>query len=261
MSVVPPLPERITCSPTAGTRSAVTHQPVSSPAKMTSPSLFSCGSSVMHFSRKYVPTRCPVPDDSALTVQAVHVRASPERLDEAPKGTWPAPGARMRVSKANKGAVVVKAVRRHPSPQAVSLESLEAAWSDSRQSPEYLPSPERRNANTDAAENGMEGHLGGGLMRGLKRGFRRQKGLTSGGRPPDVRTIFSPGEKDPRVKQESGEGHNFEPGGENTWCDLCCRYIFQQGLTCAGKPYRGAAEGWMEGGAWLISSKYLTVFM
>lgn len=199
----------------------------------------------MHFSRKYVPTRGPVPDDSALPVQAVHVRASPERLDEAPEGTWPPPGARMRVSKANKGAVVVKAVRRHPSPQPVSLESLEAAWSDSRHSPESLPSPERRNADKDAAENGMEGHLGGGPVRGRKRGFR----------PPDVRTIFSPGEKDPRVKQESGEGHNFEPGGENTWCDLCCHYIFQQGLTCAGKPSRGAVEGWMEGGgAWLISS-------
>lgn len=177
----------------------------------------------MHFSRKYVPTRCPVPDDSAF--QVVHVRTSPGRLDEAPEGTWPPPGARMRVSKANKGAVVVKAVRRHPSPQPASLESLEAAWSDSRQYPESVPSPERRNADTDAADNGLEGHLGGGPLRSRRRGFR----------PPDVRTIFSPGEKDPRVKQETGEGHNFEPGGEDTWCDLCCHYIFQQGLTCAGK--------------------------
>lgn len=135
----------------------------------------------------------------------------------------------MRVSKANKGAVVMKAVRRHPSPQPVSLGSLEAVWSGSRQSPESPPSPARRNTDTDAAENGMEGHLGGGPVRGRKKGFR----------PPDVRTIFSPGEKDPRVKEESGEGHIFEPGGENTWCDLCCRYIFQQGLTCAGKPSGG----------------------
>lgn len=200
----------------------------------------------MHFSRKYVPTRSPVPDDSALPVRAVRVRAPPERSLEAPERTWPPPGARMRVSKASKGAaVVVKAVRRHLSPQPVRLESLEAAWSDSRRSPEALPSPERRNADTDPAENGMEGHLGGGPVRGRRRGFR----------PPDVRTIFSPGEKDPRVKQESGEGHSFEPGGENTWCDLCCHYIFQQGLTCAGKPYR---EGRTEGG-WLTSSlAYLT---
>ncbi|XP_056878409.1 ras association domain-containing protein 5 [Takifugu flavidus] len=179
----------------------------------------------MHFSRKYVPTRCPVPDDSAF--QAVHVRTSPGRLDEAPEGTWPPPGARMRISKANKGAVVVKAVRRHPSPQPASLESLEAAWLESRQSPESVPSPERKDAETDATDNGMEGHPGGGPLRGRRRGFR----------PPDVRTIFSPGEKDPRVKQETGEGHNFEPGGENTWCDVCCRYIFQQGLTCAGCKY------------------------
>lgn len=177
----------------------------------------------MHFSRKYVPTRCPVPDDSAL--QAVPVRTSPGRLYEAPEGTWPPPGARMRVSKANKGAVVVKAVRRHPSPQPASLESLEAVWFESRQSPESVPSPERKDAETDTTDNGMEGHLGGGPLRGRRRGFR----------PPDVRTIFSPGEKDPRVKQETGEGHNFEPGGENTWCDVCCRYIFQLGLTCAGK--------------------------
>lgn len=177
----------------------------------------------MHFSRKYVPTRCPDPDDGS--VQAVRVRSSPERLDEAPEGTWPPPGARMRVSKGNKGALVVRAVRRHPSPQPACLESLEAAWSGSRLSPESGPSPERRKSDTDAAEDGMEGHPGGGPVRGRKRGFR----------PPDVRTIFSPGEKDPRVKEESGEGHSFEPGVEDTWCDLCCHYIFQEGLTCAGK--------------------------
>ena len=188
----------------------------------------------MHFSRKYVPTRCPVQDDSALSVQAVQVRASPERLDEAPEGTWPPPGARMRVSKGNKGAVLVKAMLRHPSPQAISLGSVEAAWGDSRQSPESLPSPERRTADTDATKNGLEGHLGGRPVRARKRGFR----------PPDVRTIFSPGEKDPRVKQESGEGHSFEARGDNSWCDLCCSYIFQQGLTCAGNPYReGGREG------------------
>uniref|UniRef100_A0A3P9QHR1 Uncharacterized protein n=1 Tax=Poecilia reticulata TaxID=8081 RepID=A0A3P9QHR1_POERE len=66
---------------------------------------------------------------------------------------------------------------------------------------------------------------GGGPPRSRKSRFRA----------PDVRTIFSPGEKDPRVKEETGEGHTFEPGGENNWCDVCCNYILQHGLTCAGK--------------------------
>lgn len=181
----------------------------------------------MHFSRKYVPTRCPLPDDSAFPVQAVHVRASPQRLDEAPEGTWPPPGAKMRVFKGNKGAAVAKALRRHPSPGAAGPERLEAAWSGGRHTPEPPPSPGRRTGGTEAAEGGAEGHPGGGPLRARRKGFRA----------PDVRTIFSPGEKDPRVKQESGEGHSFEPGGQNTWCDLCCSYIFQQGLTCAGNPH------------------------
>lgn len=185
---------------------------------------------VVHQGRKYVPTRSSVTDDSPLTVRTVHVNRSPGSLNESPEGTWPPPppGAKIRVSKANKGAVVVRAVRRHPSPQPASLESLGAAWSERGHSevrpPERLPSLERKNGEVDAAGNGMEGH-GGVPLRSRKKGFR----------PPDVRTIFSPGEKDPRVKEESGEGHAFEPGGEDTWCDVCCHYIFQQGLTCAGK--------------------------
>lgn len=174
---------------------------------------------VVHQGRKYVPTRCSVTDDSPLTVQAVHI----SRTSETPEATWPPPGAKMRFSKSNKGAVVVRAVRRHPSPQPASLESLEAAWSERRR-PEGLPSPERRNGEAEAAGNGLEDH-GGGPHRGRKRGFR----------PPDVRTIFSPGERDPRVKEESGEGHTFCPTEEDTWCDVCCHYIFQGGLTCAGE--------------------------
>lgn len=185
-----------------------------------------CGARVMFNAQKYVPTRCSVTEDSAPNMRMVHINKSPGTLAVATEDTWPPPGARMRVSKANKGAVVVKAVRRHPSPQAANLESLEAAWGERGHPPESLPSPERRTAETDAAGNVMEGHGGGGhALRNRKRGFR----------PPDVRTIFSPGEKDPRVKEESGEGHSFEPGGEDTWCDVCCHYIFQQGLTCAGK--------------------------
>ncbi|XP_042372890.1 ras association domain-containing protein 5-like [Plectropomus leopardus] len=179
---------------------------------------------VVHQGRKYVPTRSSVTDDSPLTVRTVHVNKSPGTLAEAPEATWPPPGAKMRISKGNKGAVAVRVVRRHPAaPHPASLESLEAAWSE-RSSPEKTPSHDRRNGEPGAAENGMEGH-GGGPPRARKRGFR----------PPDVRTIFSPGERDPRVKQESGEGHSFESGGDNTWCDVCCNYIFQQGLTCAGE--------------------------
>lgn len=184
---------------------------------------------VMHQGRKYVPTRRSVTDDSPLTVRAVHISKSPET-------TWPPPGARMRISKANKGAVVVRAVRRHPSPQPASLESLEAAWSErghpEDNPPESSPSHESRNGEAEAAGNGMEGH-GGGPVRSRKKGFR----------PPDVRTIFTPGERDPRVKEESGEGHAFEPGGENTWCDVCCSYIFQHGLTCAGESGDDEWEG------------------
>uniref|UniRef100_A0A8C9YX39 Uncharacterized protein n=1 Tax=Sander lucioperca TaxID=283035 RepID=A0A8C9YX39_SANLU len=64
-------------------------------------------------------------------------------------------------------------------------------------------------------ERGTEGYLAaaGRPARSRKKGFRA----------PDVRTIFSPGERDPRVKEESGEGHTFEPGGEDTWCDVCWR--------------------------------------
>ncbi|XP_061662805.1 ras association domain-containing protein 3 isoform X1 [Syngnathoides biaculeatus] len=122
----------------------------------------------------------------------------------------PPPGVRLRFPKGNKGAMV-KLVRQHPSPQPPSLESLQAAWR----------SPERRSAGDPE-----EGRAGG-PPRARKKGFK----------PPDVRTIFSPGEKDPRVKEERGEGHGFGTGGEGTWCDVCCGYIFHGGLTCAACKY------------------------
>lgn len=180
---------------------------------------------VVHQGRKYAPTRSSVTDDSPLTVQTVLIHKSLE----PPEATWPPPGAKMRISKANKGAVVVRAVRRHPSPQPASLESLEAAWSE-RGQPEVKPEAAEglQSPDPEAAGNGMESP-GGGPVRGRKKGFR----------PPDVRTIFTPGEKDPRVREESGEGHDFESGGENTWCDVCCQYIFQEGLTCAGESADG----------------------
>ncbi|KAM8884494.1 ras association domain-containing protein 1 [Synchiropus picturatus] len=166
-----------------------------------------------HHGRKYV-----LSGDSPSAVQPLHVSAlSPSDLAAE---TSPPAGAKMRITKGNKGAVVVKAVRRHPSPQ-----SLEAAWGGKGhpevKSPESPPVSRQSEA---AVEGGVEA---GGPHRSRKRGFK----------PPDVRTIFSPEERDPRVKEESGEGHSFGPGGEGTWCDVCCTYIFQYGLTCAGCKY------------------------
>ncbi|XP_068611490.1 ras association domain-containing protein 1 [Brachionichthys hirsutus] len=178
---------------------------------------------VVHQGRKYAP-RGPVADDSQLAVRALHIHKSPGTLNEPPEATWPPPNAKMRVSKANKGAAAaaaVRVVRRHASPQPASLESLEAAWSERGRSEANPPSREKRDDEPE------EGPGGGPPPRSRKKGFR----------PPDVRTIFTPGEKDPRVREESGEGHAFEPGGENTWCDACCHYILHRGLTCAGCKY------------------------
>lgn len=67
---------------------------------------------------------------------------------------------------------------------------------------------------------------GGAGQRSRKKGFK----------PPDVRTIFEA--KDPRVKEERGEGHAFSEDAAHAWCDVCCSYIFQGGLTCTGELYR-----------------------
>lgn len=175
---------------------------------------------VVYQGRKYVPTRSSVTDDSPLNVRAVHVHKSPGTVTEPPDGTWPPQGAKMRISKANKGAaVVVRAVRRNTTPLVPSLESLEAAWSE-RGHPELKPP----STEGDGAGSGAEGP-GAGPQRARRKSYR----------PPDVRTIFSPEERDPRVKEESGEGHSFEAGGDDTWCDVCCQYIFHHGLTCTGE--------------------------
>ncbi|XP_041072024.1 ras association domain-containing protein 3 isoform X1 [Carcharodon carcharias] len=56
-------------------------------------------------------------------------------------------------------------------------------------------------------------------------------------RPPDVRTIFAQA-KDPRVKQEKGEGHHFDQlVSENAWCDLCCHFVCGQFLRCTDCKY------------------------
>ncbi|XP_039891622.1 ras association domain-containing protein 1 isoform X1 [Simochromis diagramma] len=170
---------------------------------------------IKHHARKYAPPRSSVTDDCPLALQAVHVSKHHDTLNE---GTWPQTGAKMRISKANKGAAVVRAVRRQASPQPSSLERM---WSDRKLS---NCGPEGRDGE-EASGNGMEGHEGG-PPRGRKKASK-----------PHVKTIFSPEDKDPRVKEETGEGHAFEPGGESNWCDLCFEYIFENGLTCAGCKY------------------------
>ncbi|XP_051746716.1 ras association domain-containing protein 3 isoform X1 [Ctenopharyngodon idella] len=99
----------------------------------------------------------------------------------------------------------VKAVRKAPSPKM----------------PRVSPKPVQSDALPKVAENGGAG------QRSRKRGFK----------PPDVRTIF-----DPRVKVERGEGHTFCEDATDAWCDVCCSYIFQDGLTCTGCKYTCHAQ-------------------
>ncbi|KAK7129781.1 hypothetical protein R3I93_019427 [Phoxinus phoxinus] len=101
--------------------------------------------------------------------------------------------------------VKVKAVKRAPSPQR----------------PRVSPKPVPSAALPKVPENGGAG------QRSRKRGFK----------PPDVRTIF-----DPRVKVERGEGHSFCEDATYAWCDVCCSYIFQDGLTCTGCKYTCHAQ-------------------
>lgn len=82
--------------------------------------------------------------------------------------------------------------------------------------PRVSPKPVQSDALPKVAENGGAG------QRSRKRGFK----------PPDVRTIF-----DPRVKVERGEGHTFCEDATYAWCDVCCSYIFQDGLTCTGENF------------------------
>ncbi|XP_037098714.1 ras association domain-containing protein 5 isoform X1 [Syngnathus acus] len=160
--------------------------------------------------------RKPVAAADLLPLPGPRAGRAPLTPSRSSQETSPQPGARLRLPKGNKGGVV-NVVRRHLSPQPPRrLESLEAAWSAGG----APRSPERRSGDPE------EGRPGG-APRSRKKGFK----------PPDVRTIFTPGEKDPRVKEESGEGHSFGAGGEGTWCDVCCKYIFQKGLTCAGCKY------------------------
>lgn len=116
---------------------------------------------------------------------------------------------------------VVRAARRHTSTPSRSLENIEAVWSKIRA--DSLPNlEERRPAKVmNPAENGCPG-----------RSSRK-----SGFKPPDVRTIFSPSERNSRAREESGEGHTFNLGLSGAWCDVCCEYILRFSLMCSGEFY------------------------
>ncbi|XP_070601643.1 ras association domain-containing protein 5 isoform X1 [Erythrolamprus reginae] len=54
---------------------------------------------------------------------------------------------------------------------------------------------------------------------------------------PDVRTIFEQ-PRDPRVREEKGEGHRFEDFALwRGWCDLCGEAVQQRALRCANCKY------------------------
>ncbi|XP_061488095.1 ras association domain-containing protein 5 isoform X2 [Rhineura floridana] len=54
---------------------------------------------------------------------------------------------------------------------------------------------------------------------------------------PDVRTIFEQ-PRDPRVREEKGEGHRFEAFALwKGWCDLCGEAVQQRALRCANCKY------------------------
>ncbi|KAM4523127.1 ras association domain-containing protein 1 [Fundulus diaphanus] len=220
-----PFSGKSTCSPTADADFSASQRGLESETRPSQPTMKGVIFNPPPKIHRNPPTDSSVTDDSAVEPVRIDTSLLRPTTGDAPcETTWPPPGAKMRISKANKGAVVVRGPRRQASPLAASLEEV---WSPRGQPEEKPRSPER----TEAAKNGGEGS-GGGPARSRKSRFRA----------PDVRTIFSPGERDPRVKEETGEGHNFEPGGENNWCDVCCKYILQNGLTCAGCKYACHAE-------------------
>lgn len=87
------------------------------------------------------------------------------------------------------------------------------------------PSPTMENEDKAPSPPSKRKENAGVAPRPRKRSFR----------PPDVRTIFEPVKKDPRVKEEKGEGHFFCPDTSPAWCDVCCQSIFQDRLTCTGE--------------------------
>ncbi|KAJ8006961.1 hypothetical protein DPEC_G00112630 [Dallia pectoralis] len=171
--------------------------------------------------RKYSPTRniwVEAPSAVAINISPLSAR----RTTGDPGRVEVSSPPRMRQSKV-KG---VKPIRGHPFPNR-SLESIEAVWSQ-KKTEDVPPIPvdqktEKRPEVMNPGENG------GPCRGGRKKGFK----------PPDVRTIFSPGERDPRVKEEKGEGHAFHPevAVAGAWCDVCLKYILHLTLMCSGCKY------------------------
>lgn len=154
---------------------------------------------MMHHSRKYSPPRyCVVV--SPLTVPQLN-RLPTSRIEEGDlieRSDMNSPKARSRMRNAK-----LKPVKAPASPQK----------------PRGSPNLEQSDALPKAVENG------GAAARARKRGYK----------PPDVRTIFEPSAKDPRVEEERGEGHTFCQDAAHAWCDVCCAYILHGGLTCTGE--------------------------
>lgn len=152
----------------------------------------------MHQSGKYSPTRyiAVVSPLAVALFQTSAVTSAPSKdIEQTPEK--PLPNIKMRNSKMR----AVKAMRKHDSPPSAMMEN-------GGKDPMPTPIPEENAA-----------------PRPRKRSFR----------PPDVRTIFEPVDKDPRVKEEKGEGHSFGPDISPAWCDACCQTIFQDRLTCTGE--------------------------
>ncbi|XP_020346728.1 ras association domain-containing protein 3 isoform X1 [Oncorhynchus kisutch] len=115
---------------------------------------------------------------------------------------------------------VVRAARRHTSTPSRSLENIEAVWCKIRA--DSLPNLEERRPEPVKVMNPAENDC---PVRGSrKRGFK----------PPDVRTIFSPSERDSQMR---GEGHTFYLGLSGAWCDVCRVYILHFSLMCSGCKY------------------------
>ncbi|KAJ3611965.1 hypothetical protein NHX12_020244 [Muraenolepis orangiensis] len=166
--------------------------------------------------RKYSPTRFfPLNTPVAVLVSKLPV----PRIDlgsvwrgdgrTSPPDDMSPPSARTRVSKGAK----LKAVRRYASPQPAGTESRVAGRSNAR-------------------ELQVNGHGGGGLHKQPPPRSRRSVSH------PDVRTIFSL-PRDPRVREETGEGHCFVAGESATWCDVCCGYIVHDCRVCSGEDGDG----------------------
>lgn len=190
----------------------------------------------MHQSGKYSPTRY-IAVVSPLAVALFHNSTAVQERNtntadlkdstrDPPTAEKELPNIKMRNSKAR----AVKAVS--PKPQKREEKNdYQKRREDKKEAPSQTPVAPNKPAEDISAGGG-----GGAHHRPRKRSFR----------PPDVRTIFQPAKKrDPRVKEERGEGHAFEPDTPPAFCDVCCQTIFQERLTCTGESVGpGARQKW-----------------